>query len=107
MKSLFRKHLSAKGLINKVWQEFLKIKDPRDFKKDPKISIQDQLMSGLAVFGLKCPSLLDYDRSRLKHPVSHNLKTLYHVNTPPSDTYLRERLDELDPKHLRSSFKKM
>ncbi len=64
-------------------------------------------MAGLAVFGLKCPSLLDYDRKRKDPPTEHNLRTLYHVENPPSDTYLRERLDEVDPTNLRPAFKKI
>lgn len=36
-----------------------------------------------------------------------NLQTLYHVNRPSSDTYLRERLDELDPNFIRPAFKKI
>jgi hypothetical protein len=64
-------------------------------------------MSGLAVFGLKCPSLLDYDRKRRDNATAQNLRDLYMVNTPPSDTYLRERLDEVDPDNLRPAFKKI
>ena len=64
-------------------------------------------MSGLAVFGLKCPSLLDYDRKRQDSVIKHNLHALYHVKKPPSDTYLRERLDEVDPRFLRPAYKKI
>jgi hypothetical protein len=62
-------------------------------------------MSGLAVFGLKFPSLLKYDQHR--RILDHNLLSLYHVTQPPSDTYMRERLDELDPRFIRPVFKKM
>lgn len=54
-------------------------------------------MSGLAISGLKFPSLLDFDKGRRDLPISQNLKNLYHVNNPSPDTYLRERLDELNP----------
>lgn len=64
-------------------------------------------MSGLAIFGLKFPSLLTYDRGRKESAIEKNLKDLYHIQTPPSDTYLRERLDKVDPNHLRPSFKKI
>ena len=64
-------------------------------------------MSGLAIFGLKFPSLLSYDRGRKDSAIETNLKNLYLIQTPPSDTYLRERLDEVDPKSLRPSFKKI
>ncbi len=61
-------------------------------------------MSGFAVFGLKFPSLLKYDQNR--RTLDHNLLSLYHIKQPPSDTYMRERLDELDPRFLRPIFKK-
>ncbi|WP_193374870.1 hypothetical protein [Parachlamydia acanthamoebae] len=62
-------------------------------------------MSGLSVFGLKFPSLLQYDQQR--KILDDNLKALYHVKHFPSDTCLRERLDELEPKHIRPIFKKI
>ena len=107
MKPAFRKYLSAPGLIKTVHQQFSKIPDPRDFKREATISLKDHLMSGLAVFGLKCPSLLDYDRTRVDEATSVNLRDLYLIETPPSDTYLRERLDEVNPEHLRPAFKKL
>lgn len=104
---LAKKHLTASSLIRTVANLFKKVSCPRGLDNTSKISIQDHLMSGLAVFGLKCPSLLDYDRKRRDAPTAHNLKTLYHVEAPPSDTYLRQRLDEVDPINLRKPFTKL
>lgn len=102
-----RKSLCADALISMVYRQFQKIPDPREFasKKPASISFTDVLMSGLAVFGLKFPSLLQYDQSR--EVLDDNLKTLYHVDNLPSDTYLRERLDELDPSFIRPAYKKI
>lgn len=105
--SSFRKHLSAPGLLSTIYRQFSKVTDPREFTKDVTISITDHLMSGLAVFGLKCPSLLDYDRKRSDNVIAQNLRDLYHVNNPPSDTYLRERLDDVDPEYIRPAFKRI
>lgn len=102
-----RKNLSAPGLIKTIYHQFAKIPDTRLFGRKSDISLSDHLMSGLAVFGLKCASLLDYDRKRKDIAIAQNLKDLYCVDNPPSDTYMRERLDEVDPVHLRSSFKKV
>jgi len=102
-----RNSLSASALINAVHQKFSKIPEIRQFGTNTFIPLREHLMSGLAVFGLKFPSLLQYDRERKKPPIEENLKTLYHVKTPPSDTYLRERLDEVDPISLRPTFKKL
>ncbi|WP_059360118.1 hypothetical protein [Parachlamydia acanthamoebae] len=69
----FRKYLGAPGLLSIIHKQFLKIPDPREFTKNVAISITDHLMSGIAVFGLKCPSLLDYDRKRIVHPDKKNV----------------------------------
>ena len=103
----FRKHLSITGLLDTVYREFSKIPDTRTFSRELKIPLIDHLMAGLAVFGLKCPSLLDFDKKRSDDVIAQNLRDLYRVNTPPSDTYLRERLDQVDPNNLRSAFKKV
>lgn len=59
-------------------------------------------MSGLAVFSLKYPSLLNYDRDR--DLIETNLRNLFGIKQLPSDTYMRERLDEVDPSELRRCF---
>lgn len=107
MKPLFRKHLSAPALLKTVDQKFSKVSDPREFKHRAGIPLKDHLMSGLAVFGLKCSSLLDYDRKRRNVATEENLRDLYHVGKAPSDSYLRERLDEINPDNLRPTFKKV
>ena len=100
-----RKSLCADTLISDIHRCFQKIPDPRNLPDRVSISFTDVLMSGLAVFGLKFPSLLKYDQNR--HTLDHNLLSLYHIKQPPSDTYMRERLDELDPRFIRPVFKKM
>lgn len=105
--STLRKQLSAPGLLSIVHGAFSRIPDPIAFTKNVSISITDHLMSGLAIFGLKCPSLLHYDRKRFDETMAANLRDLYHVIHPPCDTYLRERLDLVDPVHIRPAFKKI
>jgi len=106
-KQSFKKHLSAPGLLQNIYNIFKKVPDTRKFSTIGTIPLIDHLMSGLAVFGLKCSSLLEFDRKRKNPPTEENLKNLYHVNSTPSDTYMRERLDEVDPKFLRPAFKKI
>jgi hypothetical protein len=100
-----RKSLSADQLTSTIYRVFKDIPDPRSFSSPTSLAFSDALMSGLAVFGLKFPSLLQYDHGR--HILDHNLKTLYHVERFVSDSYLRERLDELDPKFIRPAFLKL
>ena len=100
-----RKSLCADTLISDIHRCFQQIPDPRKLSATASISFVDILMSGLAIFGLKFPSLLKYDQNR--HNLDRNLLSLYHIAQPPSDSYLRERLDELDPRFIRPVFKKM
>jgi hypothetical protein len=59
-------------------------------------------MSGLAVFGLKHASLLSFDNDRDKPRTRHDLQHLYGVkDKAPSDTHLREVLDEIAPEVCR------
>ena len=91
-------------MLNEMRACFDRIPDPikaRDF------SLPDCLMSGLAVFSLKMPSLLQFDTQVRggEDPVqARNLRTLFGVGKPPSDTWMRERLDEVDPRSLRRCF---
>lgn len=71
------------------------------------IPIVDCLMSGLAIFSLKYSSLLQFERGMTEHATSHNLKTLFQIGKIPSDTYMRERLDDVSPQYLRKAFKKV
>lgn len=104
--SIEKKQLSARGMLQKVRSAFQKIPEPpRDTRGlKSKIPLADCLMSGLALFGLKFPSLLQFDQGLNDDAIRHNLKTLYGVRQAPHDTYLRERLDQVDPQLLRSSF---
>ena len=70
------------------------------------ISTVDCYMSGLAVFHLKFPSLLQFEEDRLDEPrVRSNLATLYGVKRAPCDTQLRKRLDQESTKPIRYAMK--
>jgi hypothetical protein len=100
-----KKHLSADGLHRIVKHCFNREKLPDSIGSN--ISWNDCMMSGLAVFGLKFPSLLQYNDSRSEKVIKGNLKNLYGVQHAPSDTCLRERLDILSPGDFRRPFKKI
>lgn len=101
-----RKHLSADGLIN-IIRHGLRREKFRSLKQSP-YSWEDCIMSGLAIFGFKFPSLLQFEKQKASEPwIRRNLRTLYKVKKAPSDTCLRERLDEVSPRQLRRPFKKI
>jgi len=94
-----RKHLSADALFPLVRSGFANIPDDR--LGDPDISLTDALMAAFAMFSLKSPSLLAFDKERAEG----NLATIYGIERVPCDTYLREILDPLSPALLRPLFK--
>lgn len=101
-----RKYLSADGLVQIVKHSLHK----EQFKpiKNSQYSWQDCIMSGLAVFGFKMPSLLQFEKDKVTEPwIRRNLRTLYGVDKAPSDTCMRERLDVVSPEQLRRPFKKI
>jgi hypothetical protein len=93
-----RKHLSADALFHVVRSGFAHIPEPR--YEDGDISLTDTLMSAFAMFSLKAPSLLAFDKERAEG----NLQTIYGIQHVPCDTYMRERLDPVSPKWLRPVF---
>ena len=94
-----RKHLSADALFHLVRNGFAHIPDPHE--EDVDISLSDTLMSAFAMFSLKAPSLLAFDKVRAEG----NLHTIYGIQHVPCDTYMRERLDPVSPQWLRPVFK--
>ncbi len=97
---ILRKHLHADALILNLHKDFGAISDAR--KGRVKISIEDALMSGFAMFSLKDPSLLAFDERR---DTDNNLSSIYRIENVPSDTQMRTILDDVDPDELRSAFK--
>jgi hypothetical protein len=51
------------------------------------LSLVDCLLSGLAIFSLKYPSLLQFDNSSRETAIAHNLNTLYGIKNILGDTY--------------------
>lgn len=95
MKTL-KKHVSMPSLLRRTRQQLAKIPDTESSRA--RLPLVDCLMSGLAIFSLKFPSLLQFDEDYHEEEVlRHNLATLYEVAKAPCDTYLRERLDSLNP----------
>jgi hypothetical protein len=64
-------------------------------------------MSALAMFGLKYPSLLQFDQSRGDEYTRANLTNLYGVEQTPSDSQMREILDPVAPEDLRPAFRQI
>ena len=69
--------LSCKDLLETVKTSFSSIKEVK--KRQRPISLVDTLMSGYALFSLKYPSLLQFDRHHREDMISHNLEHIFGI----------------------------
>ncbi|SDO99794.1 hypothetical protein SAMN05660330_01573, partial [Desulforhopalus singaporensis] len=95
-----RKHLSADSLLAVIRRDFQNIPDNRG--ANTKISIVDAVMSAFAMFHLKDPSLLAFDKRRREE--EHNLHSVYHLDNIPCDSQMRTILDQLPLSSLRAPY---
>ena len=102
-----RINLNADALYSTVKSVFDKIPEYRKNEGNIKSSLADGLMSGLAIFAMKFPSLLKFDEARKDSVKNKNLKSLFSVGHIPSDTQMREILDGVNPDAIRLAFKKI
>ena len=93
-----RRHLHFDALIQLARRRFEKLPEQR---RCPDFALDDTLIAGLALFSLKDPSLLAFQR-RAK---DHNLRSVFGLQAIPSDTQMRTILDSVDPVQLRPLFK--
>jgi hypothetical protein len=88
------RHLHFDALVQLARQRFGKIPDQR---REPVFSLPDTLMAGLALFSLKDPSMLAFQRRTL----DHNLRCVFGLQGIPSDSQMREILDDVHPDEIR------
>lgn len=86
-------------------KEFGNFQDPR--KRLSKIELTDFLASGYAIFALKNPSLLAFENSLQVGNTINNLLSLFKVKHIPSDTHLRDVLDDIVPEEFRIIYKRL
>lgn len=93
-----RRHLHFDALIADARHRFERLPEPR---RSPIFPLADALMAGLALFCLKDPSLLAFQR----RAHDHNLRSVFGLHAIPSDTQMRVILDEVPPDQLRPAFR--
>ena len=99
-----KKHLSFSALRKKMSEVFSDIPDERQ-KKKISISQHDALMSGFACMYFQDPSLLQFQKRLEDAQHQNNLRSLFGVNTTPSDTQMRDIIDEISSENFRPIFK--
>ncbi len=93
-----RKHVSFDPLMQVIRDGAETLPDRRGEGVD--YSIADAVMSAVATFSLKDPSLLAFQERRN----DQNMKSVYRIEQVPSDTRMREILDPIQPDLLRPLF---
>jgi hypothetical protein len=99
-KNTIRKHLSGDALIQLLHDEFQQLSQPLPQASAAAVSLTDALLSGFAMFSLKDPSLLAFDKRRN----DDNMRSIYRIEHVPSDTHMRTLLDEVETEQLRPAF---
>jgi hypothetical protein len=94
-------------LLEVARTQFQKVTDPRDPNRIV-YSTSDALMASLAMFGLKYPSLLQFDQDARKDDIkSRNLRSVYGLSGVPSDTQMRSIIDNLQPLQIHNTFRSL
>ena len=107
----FRKTLSMPGLLAQMRRCFEGVEDEVAGRG---LSLADCLMSGLAIFSLKYPSLLQFEQGRpgcggvgARAAAGRTCAVCSGWSGRRRTVRLRERLDEVDPRELRAPFKRL
>lgn len=93
----YRNAITMDSELSDLHSLFSSVEDYRS--NNLSISLTDMLMSGFAIFSLKSPSLLNFERQ--SKTSKKNLSNIYGINSFPSDTQLRSVLDKINPYFLR------
>jgi Transposase DDE domain len=99
-----KKHLSFGSLRNALSSLFHQLSDMRQQGKTD-YSIHDAMMSGFACMYFQDPSLLQFQERLREAENRDNLQTLFGVKDIPSETQLRDIVDEIESEQLRPIFK--
>ena len=93
----------AGSLYAALHSKFREIPDHR--AGNSSVPVADVVMSAMAVFVLRCPSLLQFEETRRRANGGDNMLNLFGVAKVPSDTQARTVLDRVDPGRISPTFK--
>ena len=101
-----RTGLSAQGMYSLIHEKSLQIPDNRQHRPQT-IPLPDAVMSALAMFAFKNPSMLQFCGHAEEPGVKSNLKRLFQIGRIPSDTTMREILDPIPTSEFQKVFKSL
>jgi hypothetical protein len=94
------KSLTLEAMVDLLATTFRAVEEVRATER-LHYPLHDTLMSGFAVMFFQHPSLLQFQRAMAKKRQRCNVQTIFGVQEIPSDTQMREILDEVKPEALR------
>ena len=98
-----KKHLSFNSLCNMISARLQGLSEYRQLNKI-KHSIHDVFISAFAMMFFQDPSILQFQK-RLDDTIhNNNLKTLFHVQSIPKDSQMRDVINEVDSKEIEPVF---
>ena len=100
-----KKHLSFGSLVGCRADLYLKVPDWREIAKVDH-TIRDTAMSGLAMMYFQSESVLHFQRQLEVANRRSNLLTMFGVDKVPSDTQMREILDNVSSETARPALRK-
>lgn len=95
---------SGSQIISHFKEYFSSIPDHRN-GNNISIPLGDALMSAYAMFSLKFPSLLKFEKGYQDEAVKNNLKNMFGINKIASDTQVRSIIDEVSTDSFRGLYK--
>jgi hypothetical protein len=98
-----KKHLGFTALRKALSELFDQVDDTRQAGK-VDYSLHDCLMSALAMMFFQDPSVLSFQRRMQDSLQSSNLKTMFAVDTIPTDSALRQTLDAVPTQAIHPAF---
>ena len=89
-----KKHLSFSAIRNMIAENLAMIKDTR--AANSSNTIVDVMLSGLACMYYQSPSLLEFQRKMEKKEQRNNLRSMFTVQSLPTDQGMRNIIDQID-----------
>ena len=89
-----KKHLSFSAIRNMIAENLAMIKDKR--AANSSNTIVDVMLSGLACMYYQSPSLLEFQRKMEKKEQRNNLRSMFTVQSLPTDQGMRNIIDQID-----------
>jgi hypothetical protein len=97
--------LDGQKLLDTIFDFFGRVPDPRPRQASIQYELDDVIKAAFAIFVLRFPSLLNFEEHLQKPVIRQNIERIFQVTNVPSDTQMREILDEVAPRQLRIIFK--